>query len=313
MLKKVALMALCFTASINASSVSAEPHYADTFPEAKRQVMKIYGDHLVDQYCGCTFNSKKQVDLASCGYEPRKNLKRAERIEIEHVMPAESIGRQHACWKQGGREFCNQTDKSFANAHNDLHNFLPVVGEVNGDRSNFRYNEVPQGYGQYGACKFKVDFAGRSAEPPPGLKGDLARISLYMRDQHGIKLSRQQEQLFSAWSKMDPVDSWELERDRRIARIQGNSNPYVTGKAAVPGQSAPSDLSKPFPQEKLILTQAEPAKAAPVTKAVGGGCEQLKSCKQMSSCEEAKHQLNVCGNTKIDGNRDGVPCEALCR
>ncbi|WP_408602308.1 excalibur calcium-binding domain-containing protein [Pseudomonas sp. PLMAX] len=39
----------------------------------------------------------------------------------------------------------------------------------------------------------------------------------------------------------------------------------------------------------------------------------MKSCKQMSSCEEAKHQLNVCGNTKIDGNRDGVPCEALCR
>lgn len=313
MFKKFLMMALCFTASINASNVIAEPLYADTFSEAKRDVMKIYADHMVDQYCGCTFNSKKQVDLASCGYEPRKNLKRAERIEIEHAMPAESIGRQHACWKQGGREFCNQTDRSFANAHNDLHNFLPVVGEVNGDRSNFRYNEVPQGYGQYGACKFKVDFAGRSAEPPPSLKGDLARISLYMRDQHGIKLSRQQEQLFSAWSKMDPVDSWELERDRRISKIQGNSNPYVTGRAAVPAQGAPFDLIQQIPNEKLIMTQAGKEKGAPATSAVEGGCEQLKSCKQMSSCQEAKHQLNVCGNTKIDGNRDGVPCEALCR
>lgn len=42
------------------------------------------------------------------------------------------------------------------------------------------------------------------------------------------------------------------------------------------------------------------------------GCEK-KSCSQMRDCAEARYQLTVCGNTRIDGNKDGVPCEALCK
>lgn len=42
-------------------------------------------------------------------------------------------------------------------------------------------------------------------------------------------------------------------------------------------------------------------------------CSPRKSCGQMSSCEEARFQLEQCGNTRLDGDRDGVPCEALCR
>lgn len=37
-----------------------------------------------------------------------------------------------------------------------------------------------------------------------------------------------------------------------------------------------------------------------------------KSCKDFSTCEEAVQALEA-GNTQIDGNQDGVPCEALCR
>lgn len=36
-----------------------------------------------------------------------------------------------------------------------------------------------------------------------------------------------------------------------------------------------------------------------------------KSCSQISSCVEAQQQL-ACGNTQIDGDKDGIPCEALC-
>ena len=38
---------------------------------------------------------------------------------------------------------------------------------------------------------------------------------------------RQQTQLFNAWNKMYPVTDWECERDERIAKVQGNHNPYV--------------------------------------------------------------------------------------
>ena len=32
----------------------------------------------------------------------------------------------------------------------------------------------------------------------------------------------------------------------------------------------------------------------------------------MVSCEEALHYLSACGLTRLDGDNDGVPCEALC-
>ena len=41
-------------------------------------------------------------------------------------------------------------------------------------------------------------------------------------------------------------------------------------------------------------------------------CSCSKSCAQMSSCEEAYYQLNQCGCSKRDGDKDGVPCEDIC-
>ena len=44
----------------------------------------------------------------------------------------------------------------------------------------------------------------------------------------------------------------------------------------------------------------------------GEGGEKRK-CGQMSSCAEAMFYLNTCGLKHLDADRDGVPCEALCR
>jgi hypothetical protein len=38
-------------------------------------------------------------------------------------------------------------------------------------------------------------------------------------------------------------------------------------------------------------------------------CDGRQHCSQMSSCEEATFFINNCPNTKMDGDRDGVPCE----
>jgi endonuclease YncB( thermonuclease family) len=42
-------------------------------------------------------------------------------------------------------------------------------------------------------------------------------------------------------------------------------------------------------------------------------CGSKKYCKQMVSCEEAMFHLQQCGLNRLDGDGDGVPCEALCR
>lgn len=42
-------------------------------------------------------------------------------------------------------------------------------------------------------------------------------------------------------------------------------------------------------------------------------CEGKKTCKQMISCKEAIFYLNQCGVKRLDRDKDGIPCESLCR
>lgn len=37
-----------------------------------------------------------------------------------------------------------------------------------------------------------------------------------------------------------------------------------------------------------------------------------KTCKQIASCEEAYYLLNQCGFSRLDRDKDGMPCEILC-
>jgi len=57
-----------------------------------------------------------------------------------------------------------------------------------------------------------------------------------------------------------------------------------------------------------------PASSAPAATASGGfSCSGKRYCREMTSCEEAKFYLDQCGVGSLDGNKDGVPCETLCR
>jgi hypothetical protein len=38
-------------------------------------------------------------------------------------------------------------------------------------------------------------------------------------------------------------------------------------------------------------------------------CDGRTYCSQMTSCAEAKYFLEHCPNVKMDGDRDGIPCE----
>jgi endonuclease YncB( thermonuclease family) len=42
-------------------------------------------------------------------------------------------------------------------------------------------------------------------------------------------------------------------------------------------------------------------------------CGSKRFCREMTSCEEAKFYLLQCGRSSLDGDRDGVPCESICR
>ncbi|HHL18444.1 MAG TPA: endonuclease I [Thiothrix sp.] len=215
------------------------PKPIGSFGTAKKKLYnKIYKGHQRTLYCDCKFTTTGKVYLGSCGVDSRKNERRAKQLEAEHVFPAYHMGQNRACWTQKlctnskgepfkGRKCCEKQDKVFRVAHNDLHNLYPAVGEINGDRSNYKFGMIAGEKRAYGQCDFEVDKEAKRAEPPENVRGNIARTYFYMSKTYNMPISKQQRQMFEAWNKSDPVDDWERERNQRIEKLQGNKNPYI--------------------------------------------------------------------------------------
>lgn len=216
------LLALLFL--VLATPLAAAP--PQSFSQAKKIGWKLYERQSVEFYCGCNFSGNR-VDLKSCGYIPRKNAKRAARIEWEHIVSAWEIGHQRQCWQHGGRKNCSRNDAVFRRAEADLHNLVPAIGEVNGDRSNYDFGWLPQKPSQYGACPTVVDFKARKVMPRKEVRGMIARTYLYMSDRYKLRLSRQNRQLYTAWHKTYPAQQWERQRNQLMGCVMGWANPYV--------------------------------------------------------------------------------------
>lgn len=208
-------------------SSSADPV---SFSKAKKKLAKMYqGQHQSTFYCGCDFSyqgKKLKPDLASCGYKVRKQQKRANRIEWEHVMPAWNFGHQRQCWLNGGRKNCKH-DPEFKKMEGDMHNLVPAIGEVNGDRSNYRFSVWNGQPKQYGQCNMVVDFKAKKVQPPKQSRGQIARTYFYMSDEYGVRLSKQDKKLFAVWDKAYPPSKWECKRNDLIAKVQGNRNSFI--------------------------------------------------------------------------------------
>jgi deoxyribonuclease I len=226
----LAVSASClFAEEINAKEMS--------FRSAKKVLSKLYVDHRRTFYCDCKFDKHKKVKPRSCGLVARKNKKRASRIEWEHIVPAHAFGHTRRCWREKicnsngkpykGRRCCTKTDKVFKAMEADLHNLVPAVGELNGDRSNRSFSMVSGEPRAYGACDFEIDFDTDKVEPRPEVRGDIARVYFYFQKRYGLPISKKQRKLFDVWNRADPVDRWEQDRNFLIKGIQGNGNPFV--------------------------------------------------------------------------------------
>lgn len=191
-------------------------------------------------YCGCVW-SDRHVDLKSCGYEVRRQQKRARRIEYEHIVPASRFGHSFTEWTEGhpdcvrssgetfhGRRCARRASPAFERMEADMHNLVPTVGEVNGDRSNYAMAMLEGEDREYGRCD--VEIRDEQIEPRPEVRGDVARTYLYMTWAYPkkMRLTESERAMFYQWHRADPVDARERARAQAIARLQGNSNPYIT-------------------------------------------------------------------------------------
>ncbi|EAC1766415.1 endonuclease [Campylobacter coli] len=183
---------------------------AKSFEESKKELVKFYNDlgssYWYDFYCQAPFKVNKKGKINQ----------RIKRIEWEHIMPAQNFGKHLPCWKEGGRKAC-KNDPLFTKMEADKQNLVPAIGEINGDRSNFRYAEAPTNlkYTQYGNCKVYTDFKAKRFYPANYSKGWIARSYLYMSKTYNIRLSDQERKLMEAWDKQYPID----EKEKRIREL----------------------------------------------------------------------------------------------
>lgn len=237
----IILVLVVFLSSFVAHSAYSEPpkNYDSGKAVAKKLWWKIGPCSF---YCHCPYrlatSEEKKIRSGNlwvigfpCGYVP-KNVKnkdgnlnaRAFRVEFEHVVPAAMLKKGFNCVDLD-RERCREKSVGFNFAEGDLHNLVPVIGELNGDRRDKEYGMIPGEPRKYGACDFEATSS--KAEPTESIRGDVARISLYMATKYGLDLPDSYIQLMKDWDASDPVDDLERLRHSIIAEEMGWVNPYV--------------------------------------------------------------------------------------
>lgn len=115
----------------------------------------------------------------------------------------------------------------------------------------------------------------------------------YCYDPYYLRLEAEARNNFTGlWSQPNPIPPWEYRKDSVAAE---NKDFAYLFTIEIPECEVDEPKEKPKPENQ--------------TKYV---CGTKRYCKQMVSCEEAYFYLQECGLQRLDGDRDGIPCEALC-
>lgn len=263
---KYSLLFMLFINSISFNAI-AEFKPAKTWSKAKNILDdKVYHDHRFTFYCGCNYKSHNDKDGSgdinadACGLGNVTKMRNVrDTIQWEHIVPASlmPVGK-YMCWqkekevsqcknKDGkvtkkNRTCCEKVSPSGKIMIFDLFNLTPSAAQLNQYRTNDPYGKIPddaafEGFGEQCTAR---DLNGTKSgsgglfEPPDCKKGDVARTWFYMRLAHGVTIDSDTNKLFMSWSKNDPISPWEKIRHDRIAKIQGNINPYVHKKPSSP-------------------------------------------------------------------------------
>lgn len=209
---------------------------ASSFAAAKKQMREVYG--VIDRsfYCHCKITFPV-IDIVSCDLKDRIVFKdRYASLAYEHVVPAallkkkllrvsntiigasNCLGFSRRCFRRGS--------ELFKSIEGDLHNIRPVVGRLNLLRGDKKITNLKKMSSRH-KCNFKVSKL--KFEPPDFVKGDVARIYLYMDKKYPelSLLNDGQKTIFKSWSLLDKVDVVERAINKRIMLIQGDSNSFI--------------------------------------------------------------------------------------
>lgn len=173
-----------------------------------------HGYFVKDVYCNITYRKK-----VGPGQMPNANF-----LNIEHTWP------QSRMTRKGKKP--NKIQRA------DLHNLFPTDSNANSTRGSYHFSNLPDGNFVRSNCQsskvgVSSESSSRSFEPPEHHKGNVARALFYFAVRYGKKIPAHEEMFLRQWHLLDPVDEEELARNQRIAKIQGNLNPFIEDESLV--------------------------------------------------------------------------------
>ncbi|MCE2594103.1 hypothetical protein K6Y31_04670 [Motilimonas cestriensis] len=141
---KLYLIPLSIIALITTSNALSQGNKTNqSFSKAKKNLEQlVYMDNRETIYCGALFDEAKRVIFPQ-GFTSIKHAKRSHRVEWEHVVPAENMGRAFSEWRNGHEECVSSKGKAFKGRkcaekvniayrymQADMYNLFPAIGAV---------------------------------------------------------------------------------------------------------------------------------------------------------------------------------------
>ena len=228
-------------------------------------------------------DSKNYADETDCekGGDGITLLYTSVSVQFSDFIGSGSIGwnREHV-WPKSLGGFEN------SGAGADLHHIRPDDVTTNAKRGNLKYGNSKNGSEVKGSTLVSGALGGYSAgsyfEPLDDVKGDVARICLYVWVRYGAEYSKCAEitnvfesvDVLLEWCAADPVDTWEMGRNEVVAEIQGNRNVFIDYPEyawLVFGREVPENMTTPsgmaMLKEETTLEETTAEITASVTEA----------------------------------------------
>ena len=213
-------------------------HAPDNRSQVKNIIKMLHLDHKMTWLNGCAYSydvtscmDKTIIDTSTCSVTEQNQTM----IWIQ-VVPDTFYGRNMACMTKpvcvnafSGKLFgspmcCRRINEKYRQIESELFNLIPVTSE---------FAKIYQGkiFGEVKKVKWligNVKIDDKYIEPPEQIKGDIARVYLYMDERYGLQISLEQKELFRRWHRLDAVDKRECALAKIIMKVQNRTNHLIT-------------------------------------------------------------------------------------
>ncbi len=186
--------------------------FASAYPQPKSftQAGNIFKKIDFDYTRTALSNEEYVYDPTTCMDKLYVKGDKKRSVILVRIVPEERVFLQRQCGKEeicvkhnketySGARCCRLTDELYQAYDRDIFNIMAIVEENVAKLDN----------------------------PPLHIRGNIARVYLYMNMHYGINLSYKEQMKYLRWHEEDKVDEKECKIYKQIVDLQGRVNPWI--------------------------------------------------------------------------------------